>query len=172
MPVKLHIEPLREQKRSSFSSGEPQLDAYLKTQAHQDMRRGFATVIVASMPEKPDIVSGYYSLAATSIDLTYLPEDVRRKMPRYGQVPAALLGRLAVDSSLQGLGIGALLLANALLRACKSELAWAIFLVKAKQEKAAVFYQHFGFSSFSHEPLFLWLTRQEAEKLQGTAHNL
>ena len=158
--------PLRDQERSAFSCGEPSLDVYLKTQAGQDMRRGFAAVIAAVHAGAPDIVLGYYSLSAASIDLTLLPEYIRRTMPRYGQAPAALLGRLATDAGIRGQGLGALLLANALLRAYTSELAWAVFLVSAQHEHAAAFYRHFGFSSFSHEALYLWLTRLEVQKLR------
>ena len=163
----IRFEPLQTQKRSAFSCGEPSLDAYLKTQAGQDMRRGFATVIVAVHADVPDAVLGYYSLSAASIDLALLPQNIQRTMPRYGQTPAALLGRLATDTRVQGQDLGALLLADALLRACNSELAWAVFLVSAKNERAAAFYRHFGFSSFSHEPLYLWLTRQQVQKLPG-----
>jgi ribosomal protein S18 acetylase RimI-like enzyme len=159
------LDLLRTQDRSVFSCGDAGLDDYLKKQARQDMRRGYATVIAASYPEAADVVIGYYSLAATSMDLTSLPGDMRRKMPRYGQVPATLLGRLAVDMRAQGQGHGALLLADALVRAHKSELAWAVFLVRAKHEKAAAFYGHFGFTSFSHKPLLLWLTRNQVQKL-------
>lgn len=161
----IRFESLQAQDRSAFACGESILDAYLKTQAGQDIRRGFATVIVAVHADAPDTVLGYYSLSAASVDLTLLPENIRRKMPRYGQVPAALLGRLATDTSVQGRGLGALLLADALLRAYKSELAWTVFLVSAKNDQAAAFYRHFGFSSFSHEPRYMWLTRGEIQKL-------
>jgi ribosomal protein S18 acetylase RimI-like enzyme len=164
----IRFEPLHAQEVSTFSCGESSLDAYLKTQAGQDIRRGFATVIVAVHASTPNIVLGYYSLSAASIDLTLLPENIRRKMPRYGQAPAALLGRLATDASVHGRGLGSLLLADALLRAYKSELAWTVFLVRAKNDHAAAFYRHFGFSSFGHEPLYMWLTRQEIQKLPGT----
>ncbi|MDR0339719.1 MAG: GNAT family N-acetyltransferase [Desulfovibrio sp.] len=158
--------PLRpdgaEHDRSGFSCGDEALDRYLKTQAGQDMRRGFANVIVAAAPYSAAI-SGFYTLSAASADLTELPEAMRRKLPRYGQVPAVLLGRLAVASVCQGRGLGALLLADAVKRALRGELAWAIFLIKAKHDQAAAFYSHFGFSSFVHDPLLLWLTRRQAQ---------
>lgn len=34
--------------KSGFACGEPALDAYLKKQAGQDMKRGFATVVARS----------------------------------------------------------------------------------------------------------------------------
>ncbi|MDR0354153.1 MAG: GNAT family N-acetyltransferase [Deltaproteobacteria bacterium] len=150
--------------RSGFSCGEEALNLYLATQAGQDMRRGFANVIVATRPGSAAIL-GYYTLSAALVDLTDLPEDLRRKMPRYGQAPAVLLGRLAVAESCQRQGLGALLLADAIKRALRSELAWAVFLVKAKHEQAAAFYKHFMLDSFAHDPLLLRVTRKDAEKI-------
>jgi len=150
--------------RSGFSCGEEALDRYLVTQAGQDMRRGFANVIVVTRSDSATIL-GYYTLSAASIDLTGLPENLRCKMPRYGQVPAVLLGRLAVAERCQGQGIGALLLADAIKRALRSELAWAIFLVKAKHEQAATFYKRFRLASFAHDQLLFWVTRKDIEKI-------
>ena len=150
--------------RSGFSCGEEALDRYLVTQAGQDMRRGFANVIVVTRCDTAAIL-GYYTLSAALIDLTDLPEDLRGKMPRYGQVPAVLLGRLAVAESCQGQGYRAILLADAIKWALRSELAWAIFLVKAKHEQAATFYKHLGLASFAHDSLLLWVTRKDIEKI-------
>jgi predicted N-acetyltransferase YhbS len=94
-----------------------------------------------------------------------LPDTLKSKLPRYGQVPAVLLGRLAVDVSAQKRGIGALLLADAVKRAHGSALAWALFLVQAKNTSTADFYRHFGFAPFAHEPLWLWITRREIVRL-------
>jgi len=152
--------------RTSFTCGEAALDQYLKTQASQDLRRGFANVIVGVKPGSSDIC-GYYTLSAASVDLTSLPEALRNKLPRYGQVPAVLLGRLAVAQNTQGQGLGVLLLADALKRADRSELGWAVLVIKAKHDRAAAFYHHFGFLSFAHDPLMLWATRQELKRLGG-----
>ncbi|MDR1922304.1 MAG: GNAT family N-acetyltransferase [Candidatus Adiutrix sp.] len=152
--------------RAGFISGEAALDQYLKTQASQDMRRGLANVVVAAKPGSNEIC-GYYTLSAASVDLTDLPESLRGKLPRYGQVPAVLLGRLAVAQKAQGQGLGALLLADAVKRADRSELGWAALTIKAKHDKAASFYRRFGFHSFPHEPLLLWGSRRELKALPG-----
>jgi GNAT superfamily N-acetyltransferase len=165
-PPRFHLEPLDAGKhdRGNFTCGDEALDRYLATQAGQDMRRGLANVIVAAKPGEASIL-GYYTLSAASVDLTALPESSRRKLPRYGQVPAVLLGRLAVRTRTQGRGLGSLLLADAIGRALRSELGWAVFLVKAKHERAAVFYRHFGLAGVSDDSLLLWITRKEAERL-------
>jgi GNAT superfamily N-acetyltransferase len=165
---RLRLEPLRTgstgHDRTNFSCGDEILDRYLATQAGQDMRRGFANVIVAVHPGS-EMILGYYSLSAASASLEDLPETLTSRLPRYGQVPAVLLGRLAVDLSAQKRGIGSLLLADAVKRAHGSELAWALFLVKAKNERVSDFYRHFGFAAFAREPLWLWNTRKEIARL-------
>ena len=167
---RLRLEPLRldpgGHDRARFCCGDETLDRYLAAQAGQDMRRGFANVIVAVKPGSEAIV-GYYTLSAASANLGDLPDSLKSKLPRYGQVPAVLLGRLAVDISAQKQGVGALLLADAVKRAHSSELAWAVFLVKAKNTRSSNFYRHFGLASFAHEPLWLWITRREIVRLLG-----
>lgn len=150
--------------RSDFSCGEPALDAYLRKQAGQDMRRGFATVIAARQKTDPQKIVGFYTLSAASILLTSLPCETARKMPRYPSVPAIRLGRLAVDASKQGQHIGSLLVLDALRRACRNELAWAIFLVDAKNERSAIFYENFLFQRFLENTLALWMLRKNADK--------
>lgn len=157
--------PLAGQDVTAFCCGEDALDCYLRTQASQDARRGFASVILAVFTNAPHVVIGYYTLSATSVALTALPDALRKKLPRYGQVPAALLGRLAVAHTSQGQGVGALLLADALHRAYHSALAWHLFCVRAKDDTVATFYTHFGFTSTENAPHFLWLTRHEVRKL-------
>ena len=154
--------------KNGFACGEPALDTYLQKQAGQDMKRGFATVVAARESSRSDVVVGFYTLCATSILLTALPENIARKMPRYPSVPAIRLGRLAVASSMQGNHIGSLLVMDALHRACRNELAWATFLVDAKSDRAVVFYKKFLFQGFSENRLSLWMHRKQAEALAAS----
>jgi len=156
-----------EMDRGGFSCGEPALDTYLQKQAGQDMRRGFATVVVARESSRPDAVVGFYTLCAASILLADLPEDIIRKMPRYPAVPAIRLGRLAVSSAHQGQHIGSLLVLDALRRACSNEMAWAAFIVDAKNEKSAAYYEKFLFQRFIENRLSLWMHRKQAEVIVG-----
>ena len=151
--------------RHNFSSGAPELDAYLHRQAGQDVARGFATVVLARAVDEPAAILGYYAFSAASVPLVSLPVAIAGKMPRYRNVPAILLGRLAVALSAQNRRIGSLLLFDALKRACANEIAWAIFLVDAKNERAAAFYEKFRFLRFHHAPHSLWITRKQAERL-------
>ncbi len=158
------IQPLNDNHiRAAFRSGEEALDNYLKTQAGQEIRRGYAGVFVAVRQGEND-VHGYYTLSASSVELSSLPDAVKKRLPRYGQVPAVLLGRLAVNAAAQGKGLGGLLLADALKRSCRllDDLGWAFFIVKAKRPAAAGFYKHFGFDAFPNEPLLLYLNKKAA----------
>ncbi len=66
-------------------------------------------------------VLGFYTLSATSIQLTEVPAALAKKLPRYPRLPATLLGRLATDLSARGVGLGRFLLIDAITRAVRSE---------------------------------------------------
>ena len=151
--------------RHSFFCGTPELDVYLHRQAGQDVARGFATVVLARAVDEPTAILGYYAFSAASVPIVSLPVEIAGKMPRYRNVPAILLGRLAVALSVQNRHIGSLLLFDALRRACANEIAWAIFLVDAKNERATAFYEKFRFLRFHNAPHSLWITRKQAESL-------
>jgi len=151
--------------RQNFSCGTPELDAYLHHQAGQDMTRGFATVVLARAVDDPANILGYYAFSAASIPIVSLPQETSEKMPRYRNVPAILFGRLAVALPMQNRRIGSLLLFDALKRACASEIAWAIFMVDAKNERAGGFYEKCNFLRFRDAPNALWITRKQAQRL-------
>ena len=114
-PADLSIEALsRRHKRDNFDCGIDALDRYLKKQANQDIRRRIAASFVA-VTEK-NVIVGYYTLSAFSINLPGLPADQIKKLPRYPVVPATLLGRLAVDLGYRGRRLGEFLLMDALAR--------------------------------------------------------
>ena len=131
--------------RTGFSCGVGALDAYLRTRAGQDQRRRVARVFVCC-EEGSEAALGYYTLSSLSIELSALPADKALRLPRH-PVAAALIGRLAVSSDIQGQGIGRLLLADAVKRALavSEEIAIYALVVDAKDERASGFYRAFGF---------------------------
>lgn len=151
-------------QRAFFFCGESALDRYLKAQAGQDMKRYCASVVVAVEQGKNEVL-GFYSLSANSLPLNLLPSAAQARLPRYDDVPAVLLGRLAVASKMQGRGLGEALLGDAVVRACQYGVAWAVLLVRAKHDAAARFYERFGFKSLQSDPLLFWASRQEMLKL-------
>lgn len=133
--------------RTAFACGVEALDQYLVSQATQDIRRRVSACYVA-VEAASGRVAGYYTLAAGGVPLNDLASDLIRRLPRYPSVPVARVGRLAVDRSFQGRHLGAALLADAALRAARSEVAVHALVVDAKDEAAAAFYRHHGFEPF------------------------
>lgn len=153
------IAPLGKQHdRKSFDCGEHSLNQYLHRYASQDIRRRVNRVFVASPPDATQQVIGYYSLSAGGLDATDLPEEFRRRLPRY-PVPVVLLGRLAVAKSHQGKGLSAILIADALQRIVQASRVMAVFavIVDALNDRVAEFYQQFGFIPLPSQPLKLFL---------------
>lgn len=157
--MELIIAPLdRQHDRKSFDCGENSLNQYLHRYANQDIRRRVNRVFVASPPDAPRQVIGYYSLSAGNLDATALPESFRRRLPKY-PVPVVLLGRLAVAESRQRIGLGSILLADALQRIAQASQVMAVYavVVDALNDQAAEFYQQFGFVPLPSQPLKLFL---------------
>ena len=141
--------------RAAFDSGSAQLDRYFREHVTQDVRRRVAVCFVALTDERR--IAGFYTLASASFLLADLPASLGKKLPRYPTVPAVRLGRLAVDQMFKGQGLGGALLADALDRAARSEIAAYALLVDAKDESAAAFYRHHGFIPLPDTPLTLFL---------------
>lgn len=149
MTAAFHIEPLGSgHDRAGFASGVEALDRYLKTQVSQDVRRRVASCFVAVEIGTAGKIAGYYTLAASGVPLTDLPEPLAKRLPRYPSIPVARLGRLAVDQAFRGRKLGSALLWDAGMRALRSELAAFALVVDAKDDQAAAFYLHHGFIQF------------------------
>ena len=164
--VTFTVEPLaRRHKRDNFSCGAEPLDRYLKTQASQDKKRRFAAPYVAVTDD--NIVIAYYVLSSFRIDHPDLPEDERKKLPKYPNLPATLLGRLAVDQNYRGQGIGEYMLLHALKRCndLSSEIASYAVVVDAKDDAAITFYRHFNFRVFPSTANRLYLPMKQVAKL-------
>lgn len=132
------------------------LDRYFRQLASQDQRRSAARVFVAL---EGNDVAGFYTLAASSIELVELPPNVIRKLPKYPKVPCALIGRLAVDLKFRGRGVGDALLADAVSRVlhASSEIAITAIVVDAKDDQSAAFYRHFGLQPLCDQPRRLYV---------------
>jgi GNAT superfamily N-acetyltransferase len=136
--------------RDAFSCGVQALDHYLGRQANQDVRRRVSACYVA-IDASSGKIAGYYTLAAGGVPLTELPKALSKKLPRYPSVPVARIGRLAVDQAFHGKKLGGALLADAALRATRSEVAVFALVVDAKDNTAEAFYRHHGFEVFGSQ---------------------
>ncbi|HBT97745.1 MAG TPA: GNAT family N-acetyltransferase [Desulfobulbaceae bacterium] len=141
--------------RAAFRSDSEPLNRYLREQVTPDIRRRVTACFVALADEQR--IAGYYTLASASLLLADLPTSIGKKLPRYPTVPAVRMGRLAVDQVFKGKGLGGALLADALNRAVRSEIAAFALIVDAKDEAAEAFYRHHSFISLPDSPLTLFL---------------
>ena len=160
------IEPLGGHDRASFACGVPALDRYLREQASQDVKRLMASCFLV-LEKETRAIAGYYTLAATSVPASDLPAETLKRLPRYPTIPAALVGRLAIDESFHGKGLGSALLADAALRVLKGDMKAFAMIVDAKDETALNFYRHLGFLPLVSRPMSLFLP--VATALKGVA---
>lgn len=145
----------------SFSSGEPTLDRYLRDRALANHAGGVARCYVC-VDVGTDRILGFYTLSAVAISRADLAGRARRNAPE--PVPAVLLGRLAVDRSAQGEGLGRLLVRDAVLStlAAAERIGVRLMLVHALGETAAAFYSGLGFTRSPTDPLHLYLLLADA----------
>lgn len=167
--MEFSIEPLTSgHERASFDCGEPALNEFLARYAKQNQERGVSRTFVATRPGSQRIV-GFYTISAGSVAFEEWPEDVRRKLPRH-PVPVATLGRLGVDLSTRGEGLGKLLLMDVLTQVLSLATRIGIYavVVAAKHETAQAFYLKYGFQPFPGDPMHLFLTAGTIRKLIGS----
>ena len=106
-------DPLRDSyDRTAFHCGIEELDDYFHRRAGQDLKRKVAAPFV--MVDDEGTVVGYYTLSAFSVLLRDLPDASAKKLPKYPQLPATLLERLAVSVKHRGRKLG-----QRLLRMCR-----------------------------------------------------
>lgn len=162
-----HVRPLdKAHDRKSFDCANEDLNRYLRQQARQDAEKHVAAPFMLTQPGSPAVL-GFYTLSASIILVDELPPDLMKRLPRYGQLPVTLLGRLAVDRSVGGQGVGEFLLVDALRRSLEAaqQIAAMAVIVDAKDERAESFYRHFGFVPFQQTPLRLFLPMAQIAQL-------
>lgn len=151
-------ELLDRQRTDGFSCGRSALDAWLVEHARSATEAGSARTYVITDRQQGDRVVGFTALTAAGVQPRDVPERVRAGMPQH-PIPVVLLARLAVDSSVQGRGVGAFLLADVMRRtlAAAEVIGVRALLVHAKDDAARGFYLRFGFVPSPSDPLHLLL---------------
>jgi predicted N-acetyltransferase YhbS len=156
-------EPLADaHELNDFFSGVSSLDDWLKRRARANQVSGASRTFVAADNQ---MVVGYYALASGAIAAAGSVGRFRRNMP--DPIPVAVLGRLAVDRSQQGRGLG-----RALFRDCALRVAHAAdtigirgIIVHAISGQAKAFYQALGFDPSPTEPMTLMVTLADIRHL-------
>ncbi|HMF56839.1 MAG TPA: GNAT family N-acetyltransferase [Pyrinomonadaceae bacterium] len=163
MSDQFEIEPLATRHdRRSFDCGEPSLNDFLQRFARQNDDKGLGRTFVAVRPGEA-VVMGYYMMASGAVTFDTIPE----KPPRY-PIPVAHIGRLAVDLRARGLGLGELLLIDALCRTTLIAESIGIYVVevRALNETARAFYLKYGFVALLDDPLHLYLPMKTVRQLK------
>lgn len=156
-------------KREGFDCGVKGLNDYIKGFARKDIQRDISITYVIATEEEPKEVIGYYALSQYFIQLKDVNVEYQKKLPRYPNIPATLLGRLAVDRKYHGRGMGQMLLYNALKRSLRisKQVASNMVVVDALGEGAVKFYERHGFLKTSSSQYKLYLPMKFIEKEFG-----
>lgn len=141
-----------------FICGIDSLDDWLKRRAYPNQVSGASRTYVVAEGKK---VVGYYCLASGALALNQSPSAIRRNMP--DPIPVAILGRLAIDTSWQGKGLGVALLQDAVMRTTQAAGILGIYglLVHALSVEAKAFYEHHGFIASPTQPMTLILSLKQ-----------
>lgn len=162
----LTVEPLSARHDvGAFDCGEGSLNVFLRKHAYQHPRQGLSQTWVVLRDHG---VAAYFTLAVGSLTYAAASPRVTKGMPRH-DLPVLLLARLAVDRTLQGAGLGSVVLEVALRKAMAladaaressdvAPLPVRAILVHALNDRAAAFYERRGFETSPLDPLHLMMS--------------
>ncbi|WP_342359037.1 GNAT family N-acetyltransferase [Terrarubrum flagellatum] len=144
--------------RASFDCGDADLCIYLQRYARQNHESGGAKTFIAVSEDAPLRILGFYSLSPASLEYARTPKVAKRGLARH-EIPVFRLGRLAVDVSVQGRGLGGALLVAAARRcmAVAEQVGGVALLVDAKSDRAVRWYEGYGAVRLNDAPLSLVL---------------
>lgn len=149
-------EPLaRHHDSSEFASGVESLDRWLRQHALKNQATGASRTFVVCQASR---IVGYYALASSAVSTQDATGRMRRNMP--DPIPVVVLGRLAVDQTLQGSGLGRALVRDACLRviAAADSLGIRGMMVHALSDRAKAFYERVGFDASPLDDMILMAT--------------
>jgi GNAT superfamily N-acetyltransferase len=150
-------------RRDQFDCGEESLTRYLKLFAMQNMRKMLSTCYVHA---KDDLqIKAYYTLSNYSLIKNDIKTDTFPFKIVFDHVPTTLLGKLAVDKTMQNQGLGKWMVLDALFQSYKiAMLSGSIaVVVEPLNENATNFYQRLGFEWFANNKYMI--TMKSIEKL-------
>ena len=156
-------------RRSEFRCESPDLTAFLQQRARKEMDALASACFVLVPVDDPGRIAGYYTLSQTSVTTMKLPGDLAKRLPRYPDLGATLIGRLARDLTWKGREIGRLLLLDALRRCVRQseEVGAVVVVTDPKDSKARAFYERFGFRALDENRLYLPMRELVAREARG-----
>lgn len=141
--------------RTPFDCGNLTLSEWLKIFAGQHEKRNLAVTYVLVKDNSP-VVLGYYTLSCHAVEFDLLPAEFSKGLPN-AAMPVSIIGRFAIDSRLQGKGLGRDLMVNALLRclSLSSQIGLRAVELHAIDDRAKAFYLKLGFTPLLDSPAHL-----------------
>lgn len=153
------VEPLSvaKHRRNEFVCESRELTEFLRTRARKEMQARSSACFVLVAEADPGRIVGYYTLSQTAVAMRELPEAVTKRLPRYPQLGATLIGRLARDLAWKGKAVGRLLLIDALRRCVRhsAEVGAVLVVTDPKDDKARAFYESHGFRALDGRRMFM-----------------
>jgi GNAT superfamily N-acetyltransferase len=145
-----------EHKLEGFDCGEPALNDWLARRALGNQAAGTSRTWVV-IDKQARAVVAYYASSTASVMRTSAPRHIAWDQPV--DLPAVLLGRMAVDGRHQGKGLDGAMLKHFMTKAIEvsEKVGVRLVLVHAKDEQAKGFYRHHGFAASPIDPLTLML---------------
>lgn len=143
--------------REDFHCESAELTAFLRQRARKELDARASACFVLVPESDPGRIAGYYTLSQTSVTVTKLPAEMLKRLPRYPDMGATLIGRLARDLAWKGQEVGQLLLLDALRRSVRQseEVGAVVVVTDPKDSKARAFYERFGFQALDESRLFI-----------------
>jgi GNAT superfamily N-acetyltransferase len=162
--VTYSVEQLGDQSLTAFTSGNADLDEWLRRHAHTATGHGTRTYLLVDDDHN---VVGYFAVVPHLLSRGDAPKRLARGAPE--QIPAILLAKLALDSSVQGQGLGSDLLVASLevIVAAASRVGGRVILVEAIDDAARSFYEHHNFEPLPGQPHRLVMKVSSAAKALG-----
>lgn len=154
-----HEEPINKQhNRAAFNCGDDVLDLFFHRHARQSHEKGGSKTFLAIDDADNSKILGFYSISPASVLYKSTPKIIKCGLARH-DVPVFRLARLAVDCSVQGLGLGGQLLLAAGRRCLlvSAEVGGVALLIDAKNEKVVKWYSSYGAIPLLDAPLSLLL---------------
>jgi ribosomal protein S18 acetylase RimI-like enzyme len=148
------IEPLsKAHKRSDFSCGNDRIDNDFREALSQAVKRKYATCFVGREVETGR-VAGFYALSSSNVPVNEVAERLANQLPRY---PAVLIGWLGRHSDYVGMGLGEILLFDAVKTVASAPIGVRAIFADAIDDKAVAFYEAFDFVPLIARPRTLYL---------------
>jgi len=154
-----HEEPIsKRHNREAFDCGDAALNDFLRRYARRTHDQGGAKTFLAIKDDNAPPILGFYSLSPASVEFSRAPPVLKRGLARH-DVPGFRLGRLAVDQSMQGKGLGGQLLLSVGRRCLRAsqDVGGVALLIDAKNDGVANWYASYGALPLLDTPLSLLL---------------